>query len=195
MCAIKKYLNTYLIIISIIFLSACSGNWQTYPDSAITDSVVDKETIIETDDILTVTIFEEPNISGDYTVSPDGSIQIPLAGKISVGGISLDDASNIIAADLSKDGYLVSPRVTVSISQESKTVRVMGEVLNNGEFTYKDGMTVLAAIANAGGFSYRARQDDFDIIRKVESGETLIKGNISTPLRPGDIIRVRERFF
>ena len=71
----------------------------------------------------------------------------------------------------------------------------MGEVMSTGEYPFKDGLTVLAAVANAGGFTYRARQEDFDIIRKNTNSEEHLVGTLSTPLKAGDIIRVRERFF
>lgn len=184
-----------LIIVCLFFIHGCSGNWSTYPLQPV--GALDSESQkISVDDVLNVNIFDETQLSGDYIVLKDGTIQIPLIGEIFVEKLFLQEAAKIIEHELESKGYLVNPKISLSISEQSKTIRIMGEVMNTGEYAYKDGMTVLAVVANAGGFSYRAKQDDFDIIRRSEDGaEKVIKGQISTRIMPGDIIRVRERYF
>ena len=118
-----------------------------------------------------------------------------MIGEIFVKGHLLNEASQMISDAFEKKGYLVDPQITLSIAQ-SKTVKIMGEVKSDGEYPYKNDMTILGLVASAGGFSYRADQQEFDIVRKKNDGtEELIRGTISTSVMPGDIIRVRERYF
>jgi len=181
------------MLLFLLGLSACSGDWSSYPVQ--TDVVIDKSQYIEIGDTLNVNIFEEESISGSYKVLRDGTIQIPLIGSIAVNKLLLTDASDVIAQALRKKGYLVNPKVTLSIAQ-SQTVNIIGEINGAGEYPYQDGLTILGVVAKAGGFSYRANQDSFDIVRKkTDTSEEVIKGQISTRVMPGDIIRVRERFF
>jgi protein involved in polysaccharide export with SLBB domain len=184
-----------LLITSLFLIYGCSGNWTTYPAQP-RDPLDSQLQIISIDDVLNINIFDETQLSGDYTVLKDGTIQIPLIGEIKVEKLSLKEASKKIETELESKGYLVNPKISLSISQQSKTVRIMGEVLTTGEYPYKEGMTLLGVVINAGGFSYRANQNEFDIIRRDENGiEKVIKGQISTRIMPGDIIRVRERYF
>lgn len=146
-------------------------------------------------DSIDVSVFNEPNLSSEYTVLQDGSIQIPLIGAIHINDMELNAAADLIARTLKNKGYLVNPKVTLSIAQ-SQTVKILGEIQQSGEYVYTDNMTILGLAANAGGFSYRAQQDRFDIIRKNgDETEQVLKGQISTKLEPGDIVRVGERYF
>lgn len=183
-----------VIFILCIFISACSGNWADYPARAPT-SATSTQQIIDIGDKINVSIYNEADLSGNYTVLADGTIQIPLIGEISVKGLPLRDASSLISTALKQQGVLVSPKVTLSVVQ-LKTVKIMGEIQDIGEYPYSDNLTILGLVAKAGGFSYRAQQNQFDIVRKTNDGqEEIIKGTISTLVQAGDIIRVRERYF
>ena len=71
----------------------------------------------------------------------------------------------------------------------------MGEVATKGAFPYQPGLTYLEAIANAGGFTYRAKQDHVFVIRGEDPEQEEIKLGIDEEVQPGDIIRVAERLF
>lgn len=186
--------NFILIIFSLIFISGCSGEWSQYPIQHDT-STHEKQTMIGISDIIDVSVFNEPTLSGEYTVLQDGSIQVPLIGGVHINDMELTAAADLIASNLKGKGYLINPKVTLSIAQ-SQTVKIMGEIQQSGEYVYIDNMTILGLVAKAGGFSYRAQQDYFDIIRRNgDEMEQVLKGQISTRLEPGDIIRVGERYF
>jgi polysaccharide export outer membrane protein len=72
---------------------------------------------------------------------------------------------------------------------------VLGEVRQPGEFPYTTGMTVLSAVARAGGYDYRARQGEVVLVRPVEDGQKEYRATERTPLLPGDIVKVLERRF
>lgn len=183
-----------VIYVCMLTLFGCSGNWTEYPPPP-KETVVDKKQTIEIGDTVHISIFDETDLSGDYVVLQDGTIQIPLVGEVQVENLLLTDAADKIESTMRQKGYLVNPQVTLSIAQ-FKTVKIMGEIAKTGEYPFKDGMTILDVVASAGGFSYRARQEDFDIVRKTSEGmEEVIQGQISTRVKAGDIIRVRERYF
>jgi polysaccharide export outer membrane protein len=71
----------------------------------------------------------------------------------------------------------------------------VGEVQGTGAFPYVAGMTYLTAIAIAGGFTYRAKQDYVFVVRADDSSQQEIKLNVEEKVQPGDIIRVAERLF
>jgi polysaccharide export outer membrane protein len=102
-------------------------------------------------DVLTITVFGEADLSGKYTVEQDGTFTFPLVGRIKAGGLTLRD----VEADLKKklaDGYLKNPQLTVSIeTYRSQRILVMGEVRSPSEYQLTGDMTLLAALARAGG--------------------------------------------
>jgi protein involved in polysaccharide export with SLBB domain len=182
-----------MIIFSVLGMTACSGDWTHYPASSAIEK--NKELVIHPNDILTVSVFDETQISGNYQVSQVGNVNLPLIGTVHVAGEEAQSAEKKIALSLTQNGYFIDPKVTVSFVQDH-TIYILGEVLESGEFNYRSGMTILDLVAKARGFSYRANQNRFDIIRqKVDGSEEHIDGDIATHLLPNDTIRVRERYF
>lgn len=186
-----------LLVLSLVFitLSSCSGEWRDYPMSESQGTQKNTKALIQTGDTVNVTVFGEDTLSGRYEVAEDGSIPFALIGSLIINNKTSDQAADFIAETLKQKGYLINPKVTVALDQ-SRSFSVIGEVAGSGEFTFKPGMTVLDAVALAGGFSYRANQNDFDIIRKTDGQpDQVLKGVISTRIQPGDVVRVRERYF
>jgi protein involved in polysaccharide export with SLBB domain len=72
---------------------------------------------------------------------------------------------------------------------------VLGEVRQPGQFPYVEGMTVLTAVAIAGGFTYRAETDHYTITRTVDGKTVEARGEKTTVVQPGDVILVNERYF
>ncbi|MEO1324334.1 MAG: SLBB domain-containing protein, partial [Pseudomonadota bacterium] len=92
------------------------------------------------------------------------------------------------------DGYLRDPRVNAEV-MNYRPFYILGEVRTPGEYPYTSGLTILNAVATAGGFTYRAN-DDVILIRGAEDTEEYrVRLDPSTPILPGDTIRVIERFF
>lgn len=181
-----------IIIFSVFGIASCSGDWTNYPTSSTVEKT--KKLIIRPGDILNVSVFDETKISDSYQVSQTG-VNLPLIGVVNVTGQTAQSAEKMIATSLKEKGYFVDPKVTVSFVQDHK-IYILGEVIESGEFGYRPGMTILDLVAKARGFSYRANQNEFDIIRQNTDGsENHIKGDIATHLMPNDTIRVRERYF
>jgi polysaccharide export outer membrane protein len=93
-----------------------------------------------------------------------------------------------------KPDYLKDPSVSVDVLNY-RPFYIFGEVNNPGSYAYVNGMTVVNAIAMAGGFTYRAKKSRVEITRANDPSKTPKEGNPDTPVLPGDVIEVPERFF
>lgn len=145
------------------------------------------------DDVLSITVFDEPDLSQDEVrVSSTGTITMPLIGQIKVKGLSISDTESAIY-DLYLGDYLKKPDITVRIV-EYRQFYVNGEVEKPGGYGFRDGMTVQRAITLAGGFTERASRTNITLIREGENGATR-KVDLSTAVKPGDVITVEESFF
>jgi len=123
--------------------------------------------VIGASDVLTVTVWNEPTLSGTILVRPDGMITVALIGDVQASGITPLQLANQIANKLKK--FYTDPNVSVVISQiHSKLVYLLGEVEKKGPVDMTPGMTVLNAIADAGGLTDYANTKKMYILR----GET-----------------------
>jgi len=85
--------------------------------------------IVGANDVLTVTVFDQPQLSGKYIVQADGTFNFPLLGRLKAGGLSMQVLENELRDRLLKGGFLKQPQVTVSVDQyRSQQIFVMGEV-------------------------------------------------------------------
>ena len=142
-------------------------------------------------DRVRVTVFGEEELSGEFELDGDGAFSMPLIGTLRALGQSprlLED--NI--ATLLLDGYLKNPRVSVEVLNY-RPFYILGEVNSPGDYPYRAGMTILNAAALAGGFTYRADEDDIEVTRGG-TGEPSVMAP-ETIVQPGDVIRVKERLF
>lgn len=154
-----------------------------------------EETIyrIDTGDKLSVRVFNEPDLSGEFVVDDQGQVSLPLIGNVEFQGRSVREAEGLIEAKL-KDGYLKQPRVSVEVLNY-RPFFILGEVKDPGSYPYVNGMTVLTAVALAGGYTYRAAKSDIAIVRDQAGTRREVKVSEESVVLPGDTIRVPERFF
>ncbi len=152
------------------------------------------EYILGLQDKIKVSVMEEKNLSGDFTIDNNGMITLPLIGDIGVSGCSVAQAKQIIT-DHYADGYLINPNIAVEIEAYSP-IYIIGEVRAPGKFDYTQNMNVLKAVALAGGFTYRANKKTVQILRKNSTGAA-IQNSYPTAIDilPGDIITIKERLF
>jgi polysaccharide biosynthesis/export protein len=141
-------------------------------------------------DVLTITVYDQADLSGKFTVDADGSLTFPLLGRVTVGNMTL----RALEEDLRKrlaDGYIRNPQVSVSIEQyKSQRIFVMGEVRSPGAYQLTGEMTVIEAIARAGSTTPLAA-DEVMVVRPREGkpdGPTLAVDSDSEVIR----INVRE---
>ncbi len=156
-------------------------------------------------DSISIEVFQEPELSALVTLDQDGAINLPLVGQVSVGGLTIAEASQAITAKY-KQGYLVNPSVRTLIKAYAKRrFTVLGAVNKAGSFYFPDGETVSLqqAIGMAGGYSRVASPSKIRIKRnalseplKVDGKKLAKSGEAATFLiQPGDIIEVGESLF
>ena len=164
----------------------------TFPHP-VSAQTTNEEYTLGSGDQIRVQVFGEEELSGEHELSGDGYISIPLIGEVKAVGLGERGLENAIKALLA-DGFLVNPRVSVQVLNY-RPFYVLGEVKGPGTFPYVTGMTVLNAVAMGGGFTYRADEEKIFITRASDPKQEEVEVRIDTPVYPGDVIKVEERFF
>jgi polysaccharide export outer membrane protein len=112
--------------------------------------------IVGPDDVLKVTVYDQPQLTGSYPVQADGTFTFPLVGRVKVGGLSMQAIEDELRGRLAQ-GYLKNPQVGVAVDQyRSQQVFVMGEVRQPGSLQFTGSMTVIEALARSGSTTERA---------------------------------------
>jgi polysaccharide export outer membrane protein len=145
-------------------------------------------------DKVRITVFGQPTLTAEYSLDGNAVLAFPLIGNINANGATTTQLEEMIAAKLAPD-YLVNPSVSAAIVTR-RPFYVIGEVQKPGNYPYVTDMTAIHAVAMAGGFTYRARKNDF-YIKRIEKGGRMIRieATPGTILRAGDTLEVRERWF
>lgn len=144
-------------------------------------------------DRLRVIVYGQDSLSNTYDVDGSGNISLPLIGLVKANNLTTSELQNAIAAKL-RDGYLRDPQVSVEV-QAYRPFFILGEVTTAGQYPYVNGMTVQTAVAIAGGFSPRAYQSGADLTRIVNGVPFTASVPMSELVRPGDTIKIRQRYF
>ncbi|ABC22288.1 polysaccharide biosynthesis/export family protein [Rhodospirillum rubrum] len=191
---LSKSLCTTLVVAASLGLAACAG--PSLPDREAPRAIANVKdgNLLVPGNHIRITVFNEPNLSGEFIIDSTGNLAMPLIGDITAAGVTTQALAGRIADKIRGENYLRDPRVTVE-SSSLRPVYVMGEVRGPGEFLYIDGMTVLSAIARAGGYDYRAREGQVLLIRQEDGKPVDYRAEEYTPVQPGDIVRVLERRF
>jgi polysaccharide export outer membrane protein len=160
-------------------------------------------------DVLTITVHDQPDLTTKTRVTNDGYISFPLLGKVKAGGQTVQNFEDFLKSALEKS-YLVNAQVLVYIEQyHPRKVSLVGEVMRPGKYNMPEekDMTLLEAIALAGGFTKDASIGSVKVMRRLENGkQVVIKVNVKDItvkgrkekdilLQPDDAIVVPESFF
>jgi polysaccharide export outer membrane protein len=160
-------------------------------------------------DGVQVSVWRNPELSVTVPVRPDGKISVPLIGDVVAGGRTPAEVAQSIKGQLAL--YIRDPNVTVIVTdlrshEYVSRVRVTGAVRTPRSIPYRQGMTVLDVVLEAGGVNDFASANKTKLYRKgkdktevfdIELGDILNKGQLGSNvfLRPGDVITVPERLF
>lgn len=164
---------------------------------------------IGVDDTISITVWKNPELSVEVPVRPDGKVSMPLIGDIQAGGLTPEQVASSIEQKLRV--YVREPRVAVIVTELVSheflsRVRVTGAVVTPTSMPYRQGMTVLDVVLEAGGITEFASANRTQLYRKVD-GKTkvykirlkdiLSKGKLETniALQPGDVLTVPESIF
>lgn len=148
---------------------------------------------LDVGDRIKVTVYNETTLSGDFGVSADGTISLPLIGSVPAAGHTVSEVIEMARARYA-DGFLRQPKLSGEVSV-FRPFFILGEVSTPGSYPYVVGLTAMNAIATAKGLTPRA---DRRVVRIRRQGETQEETYLLTPqliILPGDTIRVGERYF
>jgi protein involved in polysaccharide export with SLBB domain len=140
-----------------------------------------------------IIVFGQPTLTGEFMLDGNGVLAYPLIGNIDARGMTPSELQAMIAQRLDKD-WVHNPSVSVEVSTR-RPFYVVGEVQKPGSYPYVTDMSVLNAVATAGGQTYRANMAGFYIKRKVDGRVVRVQATQESMLQPGDTVVVRERFF
>ena len=156
---------------------------------------------------MQVKVYQEDDLESKLRISRDGTTTFPLIGVINLGGKTVEQAAALIRDELAKD-YLVNPQVTVTILEYAKRrFTVLGQVQKPGsyEIPNEESVSLLEAIAIAGGYTRLANRANVIVTRSVAGRKTALSLDVNhatndpnTPafvIHPDDIITVSERIF
>ena len=184
-------LQFLLFVVAIVGISAglsVEASAQTPPSASSADNYV-----LGPSDRIRLKVYGESDITGEYEIGNTGQVSIPLAGHIKAAGSTTRQLEKAIASALAK-GIVRDPRVNVEVAQY-RPYYILGEVKKSGEYPYRHGLTVLDAVASAGGFTYRANENKVLLRRSGAGTEETYPLDAPVPVYPGDNIRIPERYF
>src|SRR6202000_3155216 len=163
---------------------------QTQPPSS---AAAAESYVLGPNDRIRLKVYGEADITGEYEIDSNGQVSIPLAGHIKAADLTTKQLERSITSALAK-GIVRDPRVNVEVALY-RPYYILGEVKKGGEYPYRLGLTVMDAIASAGGFTYRANENKVFLRRSGAGTEEVYALDAPVPVFPGDNIRVPERYF
>jgi polysaccharide export outer membrane protein len=178
------------IVFGLGLLTACSTAQTPLCDGVLPSGIGSKSYGLGSGDRLQIVVFRQPDLSGEFSLDREGYLALPLMGEIAAGGLTTRQLEDEIERRLQAGDFLVSPQVGVQLVTY-RSFYVLGEVGTPGSYEYRTGLTVVTAIALAGGYTPRANRSSVTIGR----GDCRFVTQADTSVSPGDIVTVSERFF
>ncbi len=183
------FLKKYLLQIQwVMILSLCLGY-----GSIVAAEEVPQSYTLGYGDRVSISVFGEDDLSVETQINDRGTISFPFLNEIQLIDLTVAEVKQKITQGL-KEGYLVDPKVTVSVT-EYRRFYVDGEVRQPGGFAFLPGLTVRKAISLSGGFTARAAQKKIYVVSDSDENKKPRKVDLDSPINPGDVITVKQRFF
>ena len=179
--------STLLAVFGLLMLAGC-----VEPALILGPQQAASPTHLGPGDRLRVIVFGQNQLSGDFLVAADGDVSLPLAGRVHVAGLTEAQAEHALHDRLAS-GIIKDPAVTVDVVRY-RPIYVVGEVARPGGYEATGRLTVINAVTLAGGYTYRARRDQINLLREADPNSP-IPVTDTTPVNPGDVIVVPERWF
>ncbi len=145
-----------------------------------------------TSDELRINVFGETDLSGSYVVGSQGIIAFPLVGQVPASGLTVQEFTDQLQQKLA--AFIRQPIVSVDVANY-RPFFILGEVTRPGTYPYAARLTIQNAVATAGGFTYRANQRRVFIKHADDEAEREYELTSTTPVLPGDTVRIPERRF
>lgn len=180
-----------LAVVVLLMLTGCGGPGSRLP---MLPAGPQAPYVLGPGDQVRIIVFGEDNLTGEFRVNDSGNIALPLVGAVRAAGLSSSGLETAVGAALRRDNLVRNPSVAVEVIAY-RPIYVLGEVNKPGQYAYQPGMTVVTAVAVAGGFTYRAVEGYAAVVRTADG--TAVEGRATRQsfVRPGDVITVLERRF
>ena len=149
---------------------------------------------LDAGDLVRLITFGEEALTGEFRVSDNGTVSLPLIGSVRAAGLTPRAFEAAVAEALRRGSVLRNPSVSAEVIAY-RPIYVLGEVNKPGQYPYQLGMTVVTAAAVAGGFTYRAVEAYAGVVRTTDGQAIEGKAQRQAFIRPGDVITVYERRF
>jgi protein involved in polysaccharide export with SLBB domain len=182
-----------VVLVLLLGLSACAMH-SAAPGPEIPAAQVVAQYRLGPGDRIRLTVFNQPNLSNEFSVDGAGLVATPLIGPVQAGDRTARELEQTIGQELVRRGFLKNPSVAVQVV-EFRPYYILGEVSSPGSYPYTANLTVRKAVAAAKGYTYRANTKRVYIQRGGESSEHLYELTPATAILPGDTIRIPERLF
>jgi polysaccharide biosynthesis/export protein len=167
----KKFLLACCVIVALAWASGAMAQDPNYT--------------VKPGDVLSVSVWKEPDLQKETLVRPDGSFSFPLVGEVDAKGKTVADLTKTMGQRLAK--YISDPVVTVSIQEiKGNKVYVIGQVNKPGEFIMNPSVDVMQALSMAGGTTPFASLGDIVVLRRTPAGKQ------SLPFRYNDVVKGRR---
>ncbi|EIZ79030.1 polysaccharide biosynthesis/export family protein [Novosphingobium sp. Rr 2-17] len=189
-------IGKFLVVLMAGALAGCAGSGGLKVSSGERYDItanVNETYLLGSGDKVRVTVYGEPNLTGEFAVAADGTLSLPLVGDVPAAGKTTRLVADEFAKKLS-DGFLANPNVAMEVSAY-RPFFILGEVNTPGQYPYVNGMTAMNAIATAGGYTPRATRKVIFIRKFGEAAETEYDLKSTLRIMPGDTIRLGERYF
>ena len=183
----RRWITT-LCLLALVILSGCAPRPNGYADFK-----ADEPYTLASGDRLRVIVFGQDALSNTYAVNSAGNVSMPLIGSVRAQGLTTTGLERSVESKL-RDGFIRDPKVSIEVDA-FRPFFVLGEVTTAGQYPYIAGMTAETAVAVAGGYTPRANKYEVDLTRVVEGHPVTASVPVDQPIKPGDTIFVRERFF
>jgi polysaccharide export outer membrane protein len=190
----RKYRRRGAIVSAAILLSGCALLTQPGANLPPLPAPSGGPYLLGAGDTLTIRVYDQPQLSGDFLIDDSGMIDFPLLGLVPAGGRSTDALVAAITGGLQARQLILQPSVAAEVSRY-RPFYILGEVNTPGQYPYRPRMTVLTAISIAGGFTDRAEQDYVGVTRDTGGGPVQYRARNFALAEPGDVITVFERRF
>jgi polysaccharide biosynthesis/export protein len=180
-----------LVAMVLLVIAGCGGPGSKLPLLPTTGPV---DYSLGPGDQVRIITFGEDTLTGEFRVNDSGNIALPLVGAVHAAGLTSAGLESAVASALRRANLVREPSVAVEVIAY-RPIYVLGEVNKPGQYGYQPGMTVVTAVAVAGGFTYRAIDDYAAIVRTIEGKAVESKASRQSYVQPGDAITVFERRF
>lgn len=191
--ALPKWMFLCLALLVSACASAAGGPVVSTGDRYSIQQAGTEDYKLDAGDKIRLTVFNEPTLSGEFTVSSDGTLSFPLIGDVKATGQNAKQVADLVQMRLA-DGYLRQPKVAAEVIAY-RPFFILGEVKAPGQYPYVSGLTALNAVATAQGFTPRAARSVIYIRRAGAAEEEAFKLTPELRVLPGDTLRLGERYF